>query len=342
MQLFQRFLIAVLLLGLGCAAQANTPEVNQRVERQIRLYLGDRISPAVNISVGARTPSSDFPNYDKVVVTLTNGPRKQDLDFLIAKDNSRLVRVTEFDLTKDPYAEVMKKIDIAGRPIRGDKDAKVTVVNFDDFECPFCSRMHAQLAQEILKLYGPSVRIIYKDFPLSEIHPWAIHAAVDANCLAAQNTEAYWDFADYIHAHQKDISGSDMKPPYSTQFAALDKTTTEVAQRHNLQLTPLLSCMKSPAGPEAVNKSFAEGLKLGLAATPTLFINGAKIEGAAPMSELQASINRALQDAGQPVPPAAMLPTEPPKPAAAAKPAEPPSAPAAKPAPEAKPATSPH
>ena len=100
----------------------------------------------------------------------------------------------------------MSKIDTTGRPTRGAKASKVVVVNFDDFECPYCSRMHQTLFPEILKEYGDRITFIYKDYPLVEIHPWAMHAAIDANCLAAQNNDAYWDFADYIHSNQREIS----------------------------------------------------------------------------------------------------------------------------------------
>jgi protein-disulfide isomerase len=72
------------------------------------------------------------------------------------------------------------------------------VVNFDDFECPLCSRMHQTLFPEILRDYGD--RVTYKDHPVVEIHCWALHAAVDANCLTSQSTDAYWNFVDYIHA----------------------------------------------------------------------------------------------------------------------------------------------
>ena len=82
----------------------------------------------------------------------------------------------------------------------------MVAVNYDDFECPFCSRMHQTLFPELFKEYGDRVTFIYKDFPLAEIHPWATHAAVDANCLAAQNKDAYWDFADYIHANQGEVN----------------------------------------------------------------------------------------------------------------------------------------
>jgi protein-disulfide isomerase len=315
-QLFRRFLIAFLLLCLGCAAQANSPEVNQRIERQFRAFYGERIPPSVGITVGPRKPSTDFPGYDKVTITLSQGERKQEVDFLLSKDGNTLVRVTKFDLTKDPFAETMKKIDVNGRPVRGNKDAKVTIVNFDDFQCPFCSHMHSELTQQILKIYGDRVKLIYKDFPLSEIHPWAVHAAVNANCLASQSGDAYWDFADYAHANQKQITGTEQKPPFKEQFASLDKAALEIGQRRNLQLTPLQSCIKAQSD-TAVLASVKEGMEIGVQATPTLFVNGEKVDGAVPLPEMQALINRALRDAGQPVPQSAAATHAPAAPAAA-------------------------
>jgi protein-disulfide isomerase len=238
---------------------------------------------------------------------MSQGDRKQELEFLLSKDGASLVRVLKFDLNKDPYAENMKKIDVNGRPVRGNKDAKVTIVNFDDFECPFCSRMHSLLVQSVLKMYGDRVRIIYKDFPLAEIHPWATHAAVNANCLAAQSSDAYWQFADYTHDNQKAITGADQKPPYAPQFAALDRAATEIAQRHNLQLVLLQSCLKAQTQ-TAVENSINEAAALGVESTPFLFVNGEKIPGAVPLPELRAAINRALRDAGQPVPMAMVKP----------------------------------
>jgi protein-disulfide isomerase len=193
---------------------------------------------------------------------------------------------------------VMSKIDVNGRPTRGARGAKVVVVNFDDLECPFCSRMHAELFPEILKEYGDRVTFIYKDYPLSEIHPWAIHAAVDANCLAAQSSDAYWDFADYIHGHQDEIKS---EKTMDARFAALDKLTVLQGQRHNLDEGKLQSCVKAQ-DERAVRASMKEGDDLGVSATPTLFVNGEKIDGAVPVDELRAALDRALRDAGEPVP----------------------------------------
>ena len=130
--------------------------------------------------------ASEFPNYDLVPVTMSREGKTQKAEFLLSKDGKTLVRFTKLDLTKDIYAETMKKITLTDRPVRGNPDAKVTVVNFDDFECPFCARMHSTLMTEILPEYKDKIKIVYKDYPLSQIHPWAEHAANDANCLAAR------------------------------------------------------------------------------------------------------------------------------------------------------------
>jgi len=294
--LIRRSSILLLMVCLGCVAQSASPDLNKKIERQVRSYY--KVPAEVHVIVGAPTPSTDFPNYDSLIVTVDGGERKQDITFLVSKDRSSLIRMTKFDLSKDPFTETMSKIDVSGRPTRGIKASKVVVVNFDDFECPFCSRMHQNLFPEILKEYGDRVTFVYKDYPLAEIHPWAIHAAVDANCLASQNSDAYWDFADYIHANQHEVSNE--KTP-GARLEALDKLTMLQGQKHNLDVVKLQSCIKAQ-DESAVKASMKEAERVGVEATPTLFINGEKIDGAVPVSELRASLDRALKDANLPVP----------------------------------------
>jgi protein-disulfide isomerase len=291
--LLRRSILILVLLCLGCSAQLNDREVTKRIERQVRSYYN--VPAGVEIKVGAKQ-SSDFPGYDKVTLTFVNGDQKQSHEFLLSKDSKTLVRFTKMDLSKDPYADIMNKIDVVGRPVRGANDAKVTIVNYDDFECPFCSRMHQTLFPEIFKAYGDRVRIIYKDYPLSEIHPWATHAAMNANCLAAQNNDAYWDFADYVHANQREINGGE-KSDLKKQLANLDRLTLEQGQRHNIDLSKLQACVKAQKD-DAVRASVREGNLVGVNATPTLFINGEKMDGAVSPSELRAMLDRALRDAG--------------------------------------------
>jgi len=293
----RRALFILLLICLGCVAQSAPPEIAQKIERQVRSYY--TLPPDAKVIVGGITPSTEWPGYDAVTVTIGASEGKtKDYKFLLSKDRNTMLRLTRFDLTKDPFADVMNKIDVKGRPSRGAKSAKVVVVNFDDFECPYCAQMHQMLFPEILKEYGDRVTFIYKDYPLAEIHPWAIHAAVDANCLAAQSTDAYWDFADYIHANKREVDGEKGLP---ARFDAVDRITMLQGQKHNADLTKLQACIKAQ-NEDAVRASMKEADEIGVDATPTLFINGQRIDGAVPLGELRAALDNALKDAGQSVP----------------------------------------
>ncbi len=296
MTLIRRSFLLLVVVCLGCIAQSASPDLTRKIERQVRSYY--KLPPEVLVTVGMPSPSPDFPNYDSVVVTVDSAGKKQDLTFLVSKDHSSMMRLTKFDLTKDPLAETMSKIDVGGRPTRGAKASKVVVVNFDDLECPFCSRMHQTLFPEILKEYGDRVTFIYKDYPLVEIHPWATHAAVDANCLGAQSGDAYWDFADYIHANQHEVNSEKTS---GARLEALDRLTLLQGQKHNLDVVKLQSCIKAQ-DESAVKASMKEADGIGVEATPTLFINGEKVDGAVPISQVRAALDRALKDANLPVP----------------------------------------
>lgn len=296
---FWRFCGLTLLVCLGCAAQSSNPDLDRRIERHIRAQYD--LPAKVNVILGPKTPSPDFANYEAMSVTISLGENKKIYDFLVSKDGNTLLRMIKMDLTKDPYAEVEKKIHIDGRPVRGNKDAKVTVVNFDDFECPYCAMMHTELTDDILKFYGDKIKIVYKDFPLTEIHPWAKHAAIDANCLAAQNPNAFWNFADEIHAHSREMSHG---MTLDQQKDKVDFITIDVGQKAGVNMDTLKGCVKAQKD-DTVRASMDEAEALGIDATPTMFVNGQKVDGVVPADDLKAIINRALLDAGETVPPAA-------------------------------------
>ncbi|HUN89886.1 MAG TPA: thioredoxin domain-containing protein [Terriglobales bacterium] len=297
--LSRRICSLALLVCLGCAAQSGTPDLDHRIERQIRAQYD--LPPKVSVVLGPKTPAADFPGYEEVPVTISLGDRKNEYHFLLSKDGKSLIRVTKMDLTKDPYADVENKIDIVGRPVRGNKDAKVTIVNFDDFQCPYCAMMHSELTQDILKTYGDKVKIVYKDFPLEEIHPWAKHAAINASCLAAQSSQAYWNFADEVHGHAREWSKG---MTLEQQKDRLDLITIEQGQKAGVNMDTLQACVKAQKD-DAVKASMSEAELLGLDSTPTMFVNGQKVSGVVPAEDLKAVINRALSDAGENVPPGA-------------------------------------
>ncbi len=292
---FRRSVLLFLLVCFGCSAQSAPPDLVQRMERQVRMYYS--IPAHVKIIISP-LKASDFPQYDALTITFDGGEKKQTYDFLLSKDKKTLIRMTKLDLTKDPYAEVMKKIDVNGRPTRGNKQAKVVVVSFDDLECPFCSRMHETLFPELLKEYGDRVLFVYKDFPLSEIHPWAIHAAVDADCLASQSNDAYWEFADYVHANQREVNTETTR---NNQFAALDRIASKSASKYDLDNGKFQACIKTQDD-DVVKASVKEGESLGMSATPTLFVNGQEVEGALSAEDLRKIFDEALAQAGVPPP----------------------------------------
>lgn len=292
---FKRTVLLFLLVCLGCSAQSSPDPLSTRIERQLRVSYS--VPATVKIALTSPRPS-DFPNYDAVTATFDDGSKKQTYEFLLSKDRNTLLRMTKMDISKDPYAEVMKKIDTTGRPVRGNRNAKVVVVNYDDFQCPYCSRAHETIFPALFKEYGDRVAFIYKDFPLAEIHPWAIHAAVDANCLATQNNDAYWDFADYIHANRQVINSEKGR---DAQFAAIDKVTQTAGDKFKLDSTKLQACVKAQKD-DAVRASMKEGEALGITGTPTMFVNGQMLDGARPASEIRAVLDTALHEAGVPAP----------------------------------------
>src|SRR5205814_9857536 len=137
----KRTFALILLICVGCSAHSSH-DLSQKVERQLRFTY--KLPASVKVTMSPMH-SSDFPSYDALTVTFEDEGRKQNYDFLLSKDQKTLIRLTKMDLSQDPFAQVMKKIDVKGRPVRGNANAKVVVVNYDDFECPHCSAVHQLL-----------------------------------------------------------------------------------------------------------------------------------------------------------------------------------------------------
>jgi protein-disulfide isomerase len=164
--------------------------------------------------------------------------------------------------------------------------------------------------------YKDKVRFIYKDDPLTELHPWAMHAAVDANCLAAQSGDVYWAYVDYLHSHGQEITGEDRN--LNKSFAALDRIARQEGTVAKLDDAKLNACL-SKQDETQVRASAKEADALGIDGTPALFVEGERINGALPEDQVWLVIDRALRAAGE-EPPPAPLPSAP-VPSAPAQPA---------------------
>jgi protein-disulfide isomerase len=302
-----RILAALLALciAVGCKAQSTPPQAatqspqdyatfNRHVEIMIRYQFN--LPPDYSVMLGARKPSK-IAGYDTLPVVIAHGSNETYEDFLISTDSKTLAHLDTFDLANDPVFS----IDVSGRPIRGNPDAKVTVISFDDLQCPYCGRMHQTLFPATLDHYKDKVRFIYKDFPLTEIHIWAMRAAVNANCLAAQSGDAYWNYVDYLHTHGQEISGPDRDAAKS--FDALNRIARQQGTLAKVDSGKLDACLAAQ-DESRVRASMRLGDTLKVAGAPALYVNGERIDGALPQEKVWLVIDRALVAAGvQPPPP---------------------------------------
>jgi protein-disulfide isomerase len=162
-------------------------------------------------------------------------------------------------------------------PARGPKDAPVTMIEFADFQCPYCGRFHAQTLPLILKEYGDKVRIVYRDFPLSSIHPYAEKAAEAGECAHEQGK--FWEYHDVLYLNQ----------------TALDRASLgRYAQNAGLDTAKFDSCLDSGKYASEVASDLRDGTAAGVQGTPAFFVNGQPISGAQPYNVFKSAIDAAL------------------------------------------------
>lgn len=286
------------------------PEVAFRVEALLRRKAD--LPPGSTINIATLGPAKQ-PGFQRVSISFTNeGRTSKAIEFWLSDDTKTLEQVSTFDIAADPKT-LLPPTD---RPYRGGtKTAPVLIIGFDDLECPFCAKLHGSLFPLITERYGDKVHIEYRDFPLDQ-HPWAMRAAIDVNCLGAESPVGYWNAVDYIHAHAGDV-GSDPKDAKAEKTVAraeqqLDGIVREEGTKQKVDMTKLNACLaKQDRTQVDASKQLAESLNL--SSTPTLFINGDKVDGAVPVEFVFGVIDTALRAEGV-TPPAPYVAPAPPAP----------------------------
>lgn len=259
-----------ILLGVAPAyAQSAPAPVADQVEiiKQAEAFVRDLFAwgPEFNVSIGplAPSPSPDF--YLAPIHVTVNGQTDTGTVY-IGKDGKTFVRGDMFDMAKNPFADNLAKLHIDDNPSEGPADGKVTVVEFSDFECPHC-RAFSQTLREVAPQY-PQVRFVFKDFPLTQIHPWAETAAIAARCAFIQQPKVFWTFQAQIFDNQDLISAENVWEKVIA-FAAQD----------NLDADAFKTCMSSTEVKAAVDANHRDGEALSVNSTPTIFVNGRPLDG---------------------------------------------------------------
>lgn len=173
-------------------------------------------------------------------------------------------------------APLRLEVSSDGSPSMGPSDAPVTIVEFSDFECPYCSRL-AQTIKKVTDDYSDSVRLVFRQFPLQRIHPNAQKAAEAALCAADQGK--FWEMHDLLFGDQKKLNASDLKE----KADSLDLKADEFAQ-----------CLETEKHAETVRDDLYDGVRAGVSGTPALFVNGRPLTGQVPYETLAKIIKEEL------------------------------------------------
>ena len=224
--------------------------------------------PDYKVNVGPLSPSP-APEYYKVPIQVTYNGQSDNGEVYVSKDGKTVLRGDMFSLHGDPYAQVRAHLNISGSPSLGPANAPVTLVEFADFECPHCKEFNDDF--EAIRAKYPQVRLVYKDFPLVNIHPWAETAAVAGRCAYMQSPGAFWKMHDAIFKNQDNI----------TPENAFDELNS-LAKDAGLNADAFKSCLSSPEAAKAVEANRADAITLGVSSTPTVYVNGRPVVGGDP------------------------------------------------------------
>jgi protein-disulfide isomerase len=181
----------------------------------------------------------------------------------------------------EPPTVPMTTFDLTGSPSKGPADAPVTIVEFSDFQCGFCLRANSTITQVLAK-YGNKVRVVFKHYPLVELHPAAPSGHRAA--LAANEQGKFWEMHDRIFANQRGMTRQD----FLTHAGAL-----------GLDMTKFLADLDGPRLQTVLDRDLAEGRKVGVEGTPTFFINGTPVVGSQPIDVFVKVIDKALASPAQ-------------------------------------------
>lgn len=184
-------------------------------------------------------------------------------------------------LTSDAPAEaedtVTHLVMTTGRPVRGSEGAPVTIVEFTDYECPYCQEHFAKTFPMLLAQYGDKMKYVVMNFPIAKLHPDAFGAAEAAECAEAQGR--FWEYHDRLFV-----------------ASALDRATLDgIATQVHLDGAAFARCVDTHASGDRVRGQMAQATSLGVNATPTFFINGRKYSGAMPIESFRTIIDDALK-----------------------------------------------
>ena len=248
-------------------APATTVPAAGPIEQKLEAYLRKVYAwgPSFQVKVGPLKDAS-VAGFYQVPVQVTMSGQSDSTVVYVSKDGRYLLRGDMQDMTADPLAANRAQIHLANNPSKGPVDARVVVVEYADFQCPSCRQLYQTL--RAIEPNYPQVRFVFKDFPLTQVHPWAMTAAIAGRCAYIQKPDTFWKLHDLIFDNQEIIS------PENVWQKMLD-----FAGQVGLSTEAFRTCMASQEATQPVLANAKEGQALKIANTPTVFVNGRRLVG---------------------------------------------------------------
>jgi protein-disulfide isomerase len=252
---------------------------------KMEAYVRHLLAVLAEVQVKIDDPkATGAPDLQEVDVHFAYQGRSQDETFYITQDGAHIIRGVVYNLNKNPFQDDLDKLKTNSAPAFGPDKALVTIVEFGDFECPNCKEEAKTLRDNVPSQFPTQVHVVFKDFPLEQVHPWAKPAAIVGRCIYHQSLGAFWKYHDWIYEHQAEITPENLK----TQVMDFAKTAADV---DGLQLG---RCIDTKATEAEVDASLAEGHALHVDATPTVFLNGRRLVGNYPWQNIEQIITGEL------------------------------------------------
>jgi len=239
----------------------------------------------ISIQVSDPKPSTSLPGFYDVTVHAWAGKQSQNFLFLVSKDGEKVIQGNVYDISQNPFKPELDKLKTEFAPSLGTAGAPVVLVEFSDFECPYCKQEATMLRQNLLSSYPKQVRLYFKEFPLESIHPWSRAAAMAGRCVYQQNANTFWDYHDWAFEHQAEITPENFN----------DKVMGWAKTQKTLDVLELGNCISTKATAADVDKTLAEGHALEINGTPTLFVNGRRIPNVVDWNTLRSIIDYEIE-----------------------------------------------
>ena len=254
------------LSPLAAAPVATDPTRDAALKTYLQKHFKIPSAELIKLGPAFKTPIDGL--FARQLIVSNQAGQSISTTLFFDKGESKAIIGQYVDTGIEPWGRVnMGSVTLDDRPTQGPANAPITIVEFADFECPFCAHAFGVIETLVNTTYKGKVKVIFKAYPLN-VHPWAMKAAEAAECARLQNPAKFWDFARYFYTNQGSINAKNIQD-----------TVDKLAKAQNLDAPSLKACMDNPQTEARIKQDQLDGNTIHVSSTPTFFVNGIPVVG---------------------------------------------------------------